>query len=211
MHLSLYLGFVLASTILILVPGPNVSLIVANSIAYGTRYGLLTVAGTSSAIVLQLALTTLGLAATLDVLAGWFEWIRWIGVAYLLYIGIRQWIAAPVDLTRTRPQPRSFRTIAMRGFLISLTNPKTLLFYSAFFPQFLSPDAPIVPQVALLSLTFLGIAAGLDSAWALLAGRVRGVLAIRGRLRNPLTGGVLIGAGVGHGRARNDPGDSGRR
>jgi homoserine/homoserine lactone efflux protein len=204
MHISLYLGFVLASTILMLIPGPNVSLIVANSIAYGTRYGLLTVAGTSSAIVLQLALTTLGLAATLDVLAGWFEWIRWIGVAYLLYIGIRQWIAAPVDLTRTRPQPRSFRTIAMRGFLISLTNPKTLLFYSAFFPQFLSPDAPIAPQVAVLSLTFLGIAAGLDSAWALLAGRVRGVLAIRGRLRNRLSGGFLIGAGVGLALARRE-------
>ena len=106
MDLSLYLGFVLASTILILIPGPNVSLIVANSIAYGTRYGLLTVAGTSSAIVLQLALTTLGLAATLDVLAGWFEWIRWIGVGYLLYLGVRQWTTAPVDLTRTRPQPR---------------------------------------------------------------------------------------------------------
>jgi homoserine/homoserine lactone efflux protein len=204
MHISLYLCFVLASTILMLIPGPNVSLIVANSIAYGTRYGLLTVAGTSSAIVLQLALTTLGLAATLDVLAGWFEWIRWIGVAYLLYIGIRQWIAAPVDLTRTRPQPRSFRTIAMRGFLISLTNPKTLLFYSAFFPQFLSPDAPIAPQVAVLSLTFLGIAAGLDSAWALLAGRVRGVLAIRGRLRNRLSGGFLIGAGVGLALARRE-------
>jgi homoserine/homoserine lactone efflux protein len=204
MHISLYLGFVLASTILMLIPGPNVSLIVANSIAYGTRYGLLTVAGTSSAIVLQLALTTLGLAATLDVLAGWFEWIRWIGVAYLLYIGIRQWIAAPVDLTRTRPQPRSFRTIAMRGFLISLTNPKTLLFYSAFFPQFLSPDAPIAPQVAVLSLTFLGIAAGLDSAWALLAGRVRGVLAIRGRLRNRLSGGFLIGAGFGLALARRE-------
>jgi threonine/homoserine/homoserine lactone efflux protein len=204
MHLSLYLGFVLASTILILIPGPNVSLIVANSIAYGTRYGLLTVAGTSSAIVVQLALTTLGLTATLHVLAGWFEWIRWIGVAYLLYLGIRQWLAAPVDLTRTRPQPRSFHAIAMRGFLVSLTNPKTLLFYGAFFPQFLSPDAPIAPQVALLSLTFLGIAAGLDSAWALLAGRVRGVLAIRGRLRNRLSGGFLIGAGVGLALARRE-------
>src|SRR6478609_5874315 len=119
MHLDLYLGFVLASTILILIPGPNVSLIVANSIAYGTRYGLLTVAGTSSAIVVQLALTSLGLTATLGVLAGWFEWIRWIGVAYLLYLGIRQWRAAPTDLTRTRPQQRSFRAIALRGFLIS--------------------------------------------------------------------------------------------
>jgi homoserine/homoserine lactone efflux protein len=197
MHLDLYLGFVAASTILILIPGPNVSLIVANSIAHGTRYGLFTVAGTSSAIVVQLALTALGLTAALGTLAGWFEWIRWVGVAYLLYLGIRHWAAAPVDLTHTRPQPRSFRAITLRGFLISLTNPKTLLFYGAFFPQFLVPDAPIAPQVALLSLTFFVIAAGLDCGWALLAGRVRGVLAVRGRLRNRLSGGFLIGAGIG--------------
>jgi homoserine/homoserine lactone efflux protein len=197
MHMELYLGFVLASVILILIPGPNVSLIVANSIAYGSRYGLLTVAGTSSAIVLQLALTALGLTATLSLLAGWFEWVRWIGVGYLLFLGIRQWRAPPVDLTRMRPQPRSFRAIALRGFLISLTNPKTLLFYGAFFPQFLSHDAPIAPQVALLSLTFFVIAAGLDTGWALIAGRVRGVLSIRGRLRNRLSGGFLIGAGIG--------------
>jgi homoserine/homoserine lactone efflux protein len=197
MHVSLYLGFVLASTILILIPGPNVSLIAANSIAYGTRYGLLTVAGTSSAIMVQLAFAMLGLTATLDILAGWFEWLRWIGVVYLVYLGIRQWAAAPLDLTRTRPQPRSIRAIAVRGFLISLTNPKTLLFYGAFVPQFLAPDAPIVPQVVLLSVTFLGIAATLDTGWALLAGRVRGVLAIRGRLRNRLSGGFLISAGIG--------------
>ncbi len=197
MHLDLYLGFVLASVILILIPGPNVSLIVANSVAHGTRYGLLTVAGTSSAIVVQLALTSLGLTATLGMLASWFEWIRWVGVAYLLWLGIRQWMAAPVDLTRTRPQPRSFRAIALRGFLISLTNPKTLLFYGAFFPQFLVRDVPIGLQVAVLSLTFLAIAVGLDCGWALLAGRVRGVLAMRGRLRNRLSGGCLIGAGIG--------------
>jgi homoserine/homoserine lactone efflux protein len=197
MHVDLYLGFILASVILILIPGPNVSLIVANSIAHGTRYGLLTVVGTSSAIVVQLALTVLGLSATLGALANWFEWVRWIGVAYLIYLGIRQWTALPVDLTRTRPQPRSFRAIALRGFLISLTNPKTLLFYGAFFPQFLAPNTPFAPQVALLSLTFFAIAAGLDCGWALLAGRVRGVLAMRGRLRNRLSGGCLIGAGIG--------------
>jgi threonine/homoserine/homoserine lactone efflux protein len=197
MHSELYLGFVVASTILILIPGPNVSLIVANSVAHGTRYGLLTVAGTSSAIVVQLALTALGLTATLGTLAGWFEWIRWVGVAYLLYLGMRQWTAAPVDLTRTRPQRRSFRAIALRGFLISLTNPKTLLFYGAFFPQFVAAGSPIAPQVALLSLTFFVIAAGLDCGWALLAGRVRGLLAMRGRLRNRLSGGFLVGAGIG--------------
>jgi homoserine/homoserine lactone efflux protein len=197
MSIQLYLGFVLATTILILIPGPNVSLIVGNSIAHGTRYGLLTVLGTSSAVVVQLAFTALGLTATLDLLADWFDWIRWLGVAYLLYLGIRQWFAAPVDLTRIRPQPRSLRSIVLRGFLISLTNPKTLLFYSAFFPQFVMPDAPIAPQVTLLSLTFLAIAVGLDSGWAMLAGRVRGALAIRPRLRNRLSGGCLIGAGIG--------------
>jgi homoserine/homoserine lactone efflux protein len=195
-HLELYIGFVIASTVLVLIPGPNVSLIVANSIAYGTRYGLLTVVGTSSAIALQLALTALGLTATLGVLAGWFEWIRWIGVGYLLYLGARQWTTAPIDLTRTKPQPRSFKAITLRGFAISLTNPKTLLFYGAFFPQFLTPNAPIAPQVALLSVTFFVIAAGLDSCWALLAGRLRGVLAMRGKLRNRLSGGLLIGAGI---------------
>jgi len=82
-------------------PRPNVSLIVANSIAYGTRYGLLTLAGTSAAMVLQLAFTVLGLTALLGAMATWFEWLRWLGVVYLLWLGIRQWRAPPVDLTRT--------------------------------------------------------------------------------------------------------------
>ena len=197
MPLSLYLAFVLATTVLILIPGPNVSLIVANSIAYGMRYGLLTVAGTSAAIVVQLGLTALGLTAVLGTLAGWFDWLRWLGVGYLLYLGVRQWRAPPVDLTLIPPQRRSVRAIAVRGFLISLTNPKTLLFYGAFFPQFLTPEQPLGPQVALLCASFLAIAVALDSAWALAAGRARRVLAMRGRLRNRLSGGLLIGAGIG--------------
>lgn len=197
MPLPLYLGFVTATVVLMLIPGPNVSLIVANSIAYGTRYGLLTLAGTSAAIVLQLGLTVYGLTALLELVATWFEWLRWLGVGYLLWLGIRQWRAPPTDLTRTLPQPRSVRAIALRGFLISLTNPKTLLFFGAFFPQFIAPDRPIGPQLALLCGSFLLIAITLDSGWAMAAGRARGVLAMRGKLRNRLSGGLLIGAGVG--------------
>jgi homoserine/homoserine lactone efflux protein len=196
-NLDLYLAFVLATSVLMLIPGPNVALIVANSVAYGTRYGLLTVAGTSSAMVLQLALTVLGMSALLGTLAQWFEWIRWIGVAYLLWLGIRQWRAEPVDLTRTRPQYRSPREIFMRGIIVSFSNPKTLLFYGAFFPQFITPGADMAAQIGVLSLTFLAVAVVLDGGWALLAGRARNVLAVRGRLRNRLSGGLLIGAGVG--------------
>ncbi len=197
MPLPLYLGFVTATVVLMLIPGPNVSLIVANSIAYGTRYGLLTLAGTSAAMVLQLAFTVLGLTALLGAMATWFEWLRWLGVVYLLWLGIRQWRAPPVDLTRTPPQPRSVRAIALRGFLISLTNPKTLLFFGAFFPQFIAPDRPIGLQLAMLCGTFLLLAVALDSGWAMAAGHARRFLAMRGRLCNRLTGGFLIGAGVG--------------
>jgi len=194
---SLYLTFVLATCILMLIPGPNVALIVANSVAYGTRYGLLTMAGTSSAMVVQLAITALGMTAMLGFLGHWFEWLRWIGVAYLFYLGIRHWFAVPTDLTQTKPEPRSAKSIFTRGFLVSLTNPKTLLFYGAFFPQFVTTNQRQDAQITLLAVTFLLIAMTIDGVWATLAGCARGILAKRGRLRNRLSGSLLIGTGVG--------------
>jgi homoserine/homoserine lactone efflux protein len=197
MSLQLYLAFVAATVILILIPGPSVTLIVANSVAHGARYGLVTVAGTASAVVIQLLLTVAGMTTFLAVMANWFEWLRWIGVFYLVYLGIRAWRAPPVDLTKTRPEPRSARAIYLRGFLVSLSNPKTLLFYGAFFPQFISVGADLSTQLVLLAATFLVIEVSLDSGWALLAGRFRAALAVNGKLRNRLTGGLLIGAGAG--------------
>jgi threonine/homoserine/homoserine lactone efflux protein len=199
---DLYLAFVAATTVLMLIPGPNVALIVANSVTYGTRFGLLTVAGTSAAMILQLAVAALGMAAVLGVVGTLFDWLRWAGVAYLLYLGIRQWRAEPVDLTRTKPQPRSARQIFTRGLLVSLTNPKTLFFYGAFFPQFLDPARDLTTQVVVLSATFLALAVLLDGGWAILAGRARGFLAGRGRLRNRISGGLLMGAGLGLALAR---------
>ena len=199
---ALYAAFVAATTVLMLIPGPNVALIAANSIAHGARYGLLTVAGTTAAMVLQLGLTALGLTALLGDLARAFEVLRWVGVGYLLWLGISAWRAPAADLTKTAPQPRSPRAIFLRGFLVSLTNPKTLLFYAAFFPQFLVSGAHVGPQIAMLAATFLAIAAIVDSGWALLAARFRGLLAVNGRLRNRLTGGLLIGAGLGLALAR---------
>jgi threonine/homoserine/homoserine lactone efflux protein len=202
MPLELYLAFVAATAVLILMPGPNVALIVANSVAHGVRYGLLTVAGTSSAMVLQLALTILGMTTLLAVMADWFEWLRWIGVGYLVYLGIQAWRAPAVDLTKAPPQPRAARAIFLRGFLVSMTNPKTLLFYGAFLPQFVSAEADLTAQLVLLSATFLAIAVLLDGVWALLASRFRAALAVNGKLRNRLTGGLLIGAGAGLAMAR---------
>jgi homoserine/homoserine lactone efflux protein len=193
---SLLLAFAAAVAILMLIPGPNVALVVANSVAYGPKFGLLTVAGTSAAMVVQLGLTALGMTELLGNLGSWFEWIRWIGVCYLIYLGVAQWRAPAVDLTRIRPEPKSARAIFLKALFVSLTNPKTLFFYGAFFPQFVAMDRHVGTQVAILSVTFLVLAVLIDGAWAVVAGRARGLLAARGVFRNRLSGGLLIGAGA---------------
>ena len=202
MSLQLYFAFVAACAVLILIPGPNVALIVANSVAHGTRFGVMTVAGTSSAVVVQLALTVAGATAALDVLAASFDWLRWAGVAYLVWLGIAAWRAPAVDLARTTPQARSLRRIYLRGFLVGLTNPKTLLFYGAFLPQFIAPQGDVPRQLLLLAATFLVVAVLLDGLWAVMAGRLRAVLTTHARWRNRITGGLLVSAGLGLALAR---------
>jgi threonine/homoserine/homoserine lactone efflux protein len=202
MPIELYLAFIAATVILMVIPGPNVALIVANSVAHGTRFGLLTVAATSSAVVLHLALTVAGATAVLNVLAANFDWLRWLGVAYLIWLGVSAWRAPVTDLAQTRAQARSARVIFARGFLVGLTNPKTLLFYGAFFPQFITPGPDAGRQLLLLAMTFLLVAIVCDSTWAILAGRLRALLVAHALLRNRLAGGLLIGAGLGLAMAR---------
>jgi threonine/homoserine/homoserine lactone efflux protein len=153
-------------------------------------------------MIVQLGLTVLGMTELLGTLGAWFEWIRWIGVAYLIYLGVAQWRAPPVNLAEVVPEPKSARAMFTRALLVSLTNPKTLFFYGAFFPQFVVTSHDVGAQVVILSATFLLLAVLLDGCWALAAGRARGLLAMRGRLRNRISGGLLVGAGVGLALAR---------
>jgi threonine/homoserine/homoserine lactone efflux protein len=198
-----FLAFVAATTMLMLIPGPNVALIVSNSVAYGSRYGLVTVSGTTSAMIVQLAIAAFGMTKALAMLGRWFEWLRWIGVAYLIYLGVSHWRAPVADLTKTVPEPKSTRAIYTRALLVSLTNPKLLLFYGAFFPQFISVDRPVGTQIVVLSATFIAVSVALDGSWALIASRARRALASHGRLRNRITGGLLIAAGTVLGVARH--------
>ena len=131
MSLELYLAFAAATAVLMAIPGPNVALIVAGSVAHGPRHGLATVAGTSAAMVVQLAVVALGMAQVLGRLGGWFEWVRWIGVAYLLWLGVRAWRAPAEVLSQAGAPAPSTRRAFVRGLIVSLTNPKTLFFYGA--------------------------------------------------------------------------------
>lgn len=195
--LHLIPAFIAATVALMLLPGPNVALIVANSLAYGARWGLLTVIATSSASMMQLALVAVGMASVVEQLGGWFGWLRWAGVIYLVILGVQQWRMIPPDLTAVRPQPRSARGIFIRAIVVSLTNPKTLLFYAAFFPQFVDPSRSAGSQIFFLAALYLVMALLVDSVWAFSAAKVRGVFGGRARLFNRASGVVLIGAGLG--------------
>ncbi len=198
MNLELYLAFLLATALLIAVPGPNVTLIVANSLAFGSRRALLTVAGTQCAQAAQLAVVALGLTSVMFVLAAWFEWLRWLGVAYLLWLGVQRWRAAGRAADPDAAPQASTRRLFAQGFLVALANPKVLFFHAAFFPQFVDPAGPVAFQLAVLCLSFFTIALLIDGGYALLAGRLRGWLAAPARLRacDRVAGTLLIGAGL---------------
>ncbi len=149
----------------------------------------MTVAGTIAAALLpQLVFISLGLTGSLLIMGWFFGWDRWAGVAYLAWLGVTAWRARVLDLTRMVAQPRSARAIFARSVLVSLTNPKSLLFYGAFFPQFNTPGPNLLGQMLLLSAAFLTIVAVHDSCWAFSAGWLRPLLAARGSLRKRLAG-----------------------
>lgn len=190
-------ALVIATAILVVIPGPNVALIVANSLRYGLRMGIATVAGTTVGVGLQLLLVVLGLAVLVSVAADALMWVRWAGVGYLIYLGIRTWREQPEDLSNVRAAPAMFR----RGCLIAVLNPKTLLFNAAFIPQFVGNEATAA-QLGVVAAVFLAVLFLGDVLWAAFASAARPVLARYSSLRNRLTGAFVVAAGVGLALAR---------
>jgi threonine/homoserine/homoserine lactone efflux protein len=192
MDLDLYLGFVAATTLLILMPGPMVALIVSNSVNHGLKHGLLTIVGSAGAMVVHLIGVCLGLATLLAAMGSAFFWLKWAGALYLLYLGVRALTAKQKALSEAATTEKSAKRTVAEAFAVALTNPKTLLFYAAFFPLFISAEHPALAQLLVLSATFFIIACALDSCWALLANQARPLLMRAGRWTNRVTGGVLI-------------------
>ena len=197
MPIDLYLSFALASALLILMPGPMVALIVANSVAEGTRGGLITVAGAASGMVVHLVTVCLGLAVVLAGLGEAIFWLKWAGAAYLLYLGVSAFTAKASLFADNTVQAKSARRTYLEAFLVQLANPKLLMFYAAFFPLFITPNHPAGPQLLIMSATFLAIEVLLDSMWAFAATRSRALLRASGRWGNRVTGVILIAAALG--------------
>jgi homoserine/homoserine lactone efflux protein len=198
MSLELYLAFVAATALLILTPGPMVAYVVGTTLSRGLRHGLIAVAGSMLASAIQIGVVAAGLAAILNAAGETFFWLKWIGAAYLFYLGVRAWREKPQDLeTEVQPAQFSRRRTFMEAFFVNLTNPKGLLFHGAFLPLFIAPAAPVAPQLLLLGVTFLAIGGALDSMWALTAAHSRLMIGRIGRWRYRITGGVLMTAAAG--------------
>ena len=200
---ALYLAFFVATTIMILLPGPSVMLTVAHAITFGWRRALATVGGATCGVAVQLAIALVGMASFMLVLATWFEWLRWGGVAYLFYLGVRQWRAPPDDPEKATPAATK-RSLFLQGLVVTIPNPKSLLFLAAFLPQFLDPEAGLAPQFAIIVPSFLAITFVFTGLWAFAAGRMGRFLRSRRHilLRNRIAGGLFIGAGLGLAVAR---------
>ena len=192
-------ALVLATAILVVIPGPNVALIVANSIRFGFRMGAVTVLGTTVGVAIQLVTVVLGLAAIVEIVADALTWIRWAGVAYLVYLGVRTWSEPAQDLTAVTAAPAMF----WRGCMIAAINPKTLLFNAAFLPQFVANDGSAGMQLVVVATVFLAVLLVGDLIWALTAGSARQFLNRYSGARNRVTGGFLVVAGIGLALSRN--------
>lgn len=187
------LALIAATSVLVMIPGPNVALIVANSLKYGFRMGAATVVGTTLGVALQLLLVVFGLTVVVAMAADVLTWVKWAGVVYLLYLGIRTWREPAGELGNIEAAPVMF----WRGCLVALLNPKTLLFNAAFIPQFVTGGSATAAGIGLVAAVYLAVLFLGDLLWAAFASRARRVIGRLSRMRNRLTGAFLAAAGVG--------------
>lgn len=199
MTVELWLAFSAASIVLLLIPGPTILTVVSYSVAHGKRANLplvLAVAmGDSTALVLSLV----GLGALLATSAFLFTAVKWLGGLYLVFLGVKLFRAGVSNtLTATPELPGSMWKLFANTWLVTALNPKGIIFFVAFLPQFLNTDAPMLPQLWILSITFVGLATINASMYAVFAGTARQLLSspTAHRRFNFAGGSLLVAAGL---------------
>ena len=195
MNWELFAAFLVITTVLVITPGPIVTLVIATGAREGMRAALTTVVGTTLGNALLLAAIAFGLSWVVRNAATLFEILRWIGAAYLIWLGIQAWRHAGESGAASLPRGHVH---VWRGFAVALSNPKTIAFFTAFLPQFVDPALPVEPQLAEMCAISDVLAAFTDSGWAVAAGLGRAwfMHSWRAKLLGRLSGVALIGGGV---------------
>jgi homoserine/homoserine lactone efflux protein len=195
-----YSAFVVAMTALCVVPGPAVGLVLSQALSHGARKAVWSILGITAAGTAWFALSATGIGAVLRASYSLFFAIKWIGVAYLIWLGLATFFRTS-KLAAIKPAQGSpsARRLFVGGFVMQMANPNILLFFTAFLPQFIAPRAPLLPQIAILALTTAIIELVVQLAYAGLAARVRALFAAErfARMTDRVSGSLLIAAGIG--------------
>ena len=191
---STYLLYLAAVALLVLSPGPTMLMCVTTALNSGPRQAMTGVAGSVSAVLCVMLLSALGLGALLSASEAAFTAAKVVGAAYLIWLGVKTFRSEGVVLdTAAAPKAASEQSFFLRGFLIGASNPKALLFFAAFFPQFLNPALPFAPQFVILALTFVAFEFTVLTLYALGVSRIAPLLRASGPIRwvNRLCGGLF--------------------
>jgi homoserine/homoserine lactone efflux protein len=192
---ELFAAFLLITSIMVITPGPIVTLVIATGASQGLRAAFTTVVGTTLGNAILLTAIAFGLSFVLKHAAMLFEVLRWIGAAYLIWLGLQAWRHAGESSAAATP---SGHVHFWRGFAVALSNPKTIAFFTAFLPQFVDPSLPVDRQLAVMCTVTVVLAGCTDAGWAVAAGLGRAwfMTSWRAKLLGRLSGVALIGGGV---------------
>ncbi len=176
---SVPLAFLWTALIIELTPGPNMTYLAILSLSEGRKAGLAAVAGVATGLMIVGLLSALGLATLISQSPQLYAALRWMGVAYLLWLAFELWRGEP-DGGKGLADAQSLRTYFQRGVITNLLNPKAALFYVAVLPPFLDPNRPILPQTLVLSSTYVAVATAVHLGIVAAAAQVRPWLSDRG-------------------------------
>jgi len=189
--------FMLATTGLSLSPGPNGLLALTHGALHGRRMTLFTIAGGVLAFIVVIALSMFGIGALLQASLVWLTVLKWAGGAYLVWLGVQVWRSPPIGLHATASRtPRSGWSLFRQGALSAVSNPKAVLFFAAFLPQFIDPARSLLVQFAIMAGTFAVIEIATEIVIASMAHRISPWLARVGRRFNQVCGGVFMAIGA---------------
>jgi threonine/homoserine/homoserine lactone efflux protein len=194
--IELWIGFCAASAVLLVIPGPTILTVIGYSVSHGRRANLPLVAAVALGDSTALALSLLGLGALLAASAFWFTVVKWVGGSVLLYMGLKLLRAGTVPARDAVPDPPGSRwRLFANTYLVTAFNPKGIVFFVAFLPQFISPHGDVTRQLWVLALTFVTLATLNATLYAVFAATARRVLASpRAQRRFHLGGGTLLSA-----------------
>ena len=198
MTLETWAAFTAASAVLLVIPGPTVLLVVSYALGQGWRTALPMAIGVALGDFTAMTLSMLGLGALLATSATLFTALKWLGAAYLVYLGLKLWRAGGTLEATPRTDAVSALRMLGHAWLVTALNPKSITFFVAFLPAFLDPRADFVTQMLVFETTFLVLAFANALGYALIAARARRLVADPRAIGvvNKVGGGLLIGAGV---------------